>query len=62
MWTEDFHVQKFEVWLQNKDGVNAGGPNSKTIVDPDIALRYVMSWREEWERAGRTPNIKIRPV
>ena len=62
MWAGDFHVQKFEVWLQSREGVSTGGANSKTVVDSDTALRYVVNWREEWERTGRTPNIKIRPV
>jgi hypothetical protein len=60
VWSEEFRVSKFEVWLQNRDGSQGG--NVKSIVDPEKARRYVLSWRDDWERTGRTPNIKIRPV
>jgi hypothetical protein len=59
VWTEEFHVDKFEVWLNNS---NASQGNIKTIVDPAKARLFVLGWREEWEHTGRTPNIKIRPV
>jgi len=61
VWTEDFHVAKFEVWLSNSNA-SQGGPSTKIIVDPMKARLYVLGWREEWERTGRTPNIKIRPI
>jgi hypothetical protein len=60
VWADEFRVSKFEVWLQIRDGGQGG--NVKSIVDPEKARRYVLNWREEWERTGRTPNIKIRPV
>ena len=59
VWTEEFHVAKFEVWLNNSNGSQG---NTKTVVDPMKARLYVLRWREEWECTGRTPNIKIRPV
>jgi hypothetical protein len=61
VWIEEFHIQKFEVWMQSRDSPHATS-NSKTIVDMSKARMYVLGWREEWERTGRTPNIKIRPV
>jgi sucrose-6-phosphate hydrolase SacC (GH32 family) len=61
VWAEEFHVSKFEVWLQNRD-VGHGTSNTKTMVDFEKARSYVLGWRQEWERTGRTPSIKIRPV
>jgi len=59
VWTEEFHVAKFEVWLNNS---NTSQGSTKTLVDPMNARLYVLEWRKEWERTGRAPNIKIRPV
>jgi hypothetical protein len=57
VWACEFNVSKFEVWLQD-----VGHGTLKTVVDSDEARRYVVAWRDEWERTGKTPNIKIRPV
>jgi hypothetical protein len=61
VWAEEFRVSKFEVWLQSRD-MTHGTSNTKTIVDANKARAYVMGWRDEWDRTGKTPNIKIRPV
>jgi hypothetical protein len=65
VWAEEFRVPKFEVWLQNLDVPHmhgTGTSNTKIIVDPIKARQWVMTWRREWERTGKAPNIKIRPV
>jgi hypothetical protein len=61
VWIEEFHVQKFEVWLQSQDACQ-GTSNSKATIDANKARMYVLGWRDEWERTRQTPSIKIRPV
>ena len=61
VWAEEFDIQRFEVVLQNREGMQSSS-NSKNIVDPTTARRYVLGWRDEWERTGTIPSIKIRPV
>jgi len=61
VWAEEFHVNKFEVWLANRDHSPASSSH-KIIVDPVAARMYVLRWREDWERTRILPNIKIRPV
>jgi hypothetical protein len=60
VWAEEFHVHRFEVYLQDRDG-GSGLSSKKTIVDPAAAKRHVLDWRREWERSGEITNIKIRP-
>ena len=61
VWAEEFHVAKFEVWLQDEDRFQ-GTVTTKKILDPNTAKKCVLRWRQEWERTGTIPGIKIRPL
>jgi hypothetical protein len=61
VWAEEFHVNKFEVWLPNRDHSPVSSSH-KIIVDPVVARMYVLRWRQEWEQTHILPNIKIRPI
>jgi hypothetical protein len=65
VWAEEFRVPRFEVWLQNLDVPHihgTGTSNTKIMVDPIKARQWVAAWRRDWERTGKAPTIKIRPV
>jgi len=62
VWADEFRVPKFEVWLPMGEISSGSTVTTKTVIDAETAKRYVLRWREEWERTGRTPNIKIRPI